>query len=109
MIPMNLFLAPFVVAQRMPRLWWESFGGNPFGPRESHVMVSEKLRAAQSGALAAQREAVRAGFESVSAAMRGRPVEAARLMLAAPARVTEAALAPAARQVGRNARRLSRG
>jgi hypothetical protein len=108
MIPSSLFLAPFVVAQRMPHLIWEAMGGNPFGQRESTVMVSEKLVALQRGAFAAQRMIVAAAFESASAAMQGRPAEAAGLMLAAPAKATQAALQPAARRVGANARRLAR-
>jgi hypothetical protein len=108
MIPLGLFLSPFVVAQRMPRLWWEALGGNAFGPRESTMMLSEKLEAAQFGVVAAQREAVRASLESGVAAMRGQPVEAMRILGHAPSRITKAALNPAAKRVSANLKRLKK-
>jgi hypothetical protein len=109
MIPFNLLLSPLVVAQRMPALWWEAMGGNPFGPRESSRMVSEKLDAAQLGTAAAQRAMIQTSIDATHAAMTGRPVEAIRLMMTAPGRVTEAALKPAANRVGANVRRLAKG
>ncbi len=106
MIPFGLFMSPFVVAQRMPHLMWEAVGGNPFGQRESTVMLSEKLEAVQSGMVAAQREAVLATMETGLAMLRGQPAEAARLMLGSASRVTQAALQPAARKVSANLKRL---
>jgi hypothetical protein len=108
MIPFSLFLAPGVIAQRLPRLWWEAIGGNPFGPRETDVMVSEKMDATQKGAIAAQRAMMSSAMDSTLAALRGNPMEAALIMLLAPSRITEAALQPAAVSVRKNMRRLAR-
>jgi hypothetical protein len=108
MIPFALFLAPVVIAQRLPRLWWEAFGGNPFGPRETDVMLSEKMDAIQKGAAAAQRQFVLMGLESGAAMLRGQPVDAARIAMGLSGRVIEAALQPAARKVSANMKRLSR-
>jgi hypothetical protein len=108
MIPIDLYLAPFVVAQRTPRLWWESLGGNPLGPRESTVMVSEKIEAMQRGVFAAQREAVHISLEVGLALALGRPVPATQTMINAPQRIAKAALQPAARRVGANIKRLAR-
>jgi hypothetical protein len=108
MIPLSLYLSHLVVAERMPRLIWEAMGGNAFGPRESDTMITEKLTAMQRGGMAAQREMMLAGMQSGMAAMRGQPAEAARVLMAAPARVTKAALQPAARTVSANLKRLKK-
>lgn len=105
----SLFLAPLVIARRLPRLWWEAMGGNPFGPRESVTMVSEKLAAMTEGALAAQRIAVTGAMEAGMDAMRGDVMGAAERMRIAQQRSLVAAMRPAARRVKGNLARLRRG
>jgi hypothetical protein len=107
-MPFEFAFAPFVIAQRLPLLWWEAMGGNSKGPRESRIMVTEKVEAAQRGLFAAQREAMTLGFEMQLAALRGDPVRAARIMADGQRRIAEAALRPAARRVGANTKRLGR-
>jgi hypothetical protein len=107
-MPFQLAFAPFVIAQRLPLLWWEAMGGNPRGKRESRVMVQEKLEAAQRGLFAAQREAVTVSFEAQLAAIRGDLPRAARIMAQGQSRIAKAALRPAAKRVGSNAKRLAK-
>ena len=102
----SLFLAPLVIADRMPRLWWEAMGGNPFGEKESVAIVTEKLTALQKGTLAANSAALSSAFALGNAMMRGNLASALSIAASAPARVTEAALMPAARRVSANVKRL---
>jgi hypothetical protein len=109
MTPVDVVLAPMVVALRLPYLWWEAFGGNAFGRRESTVMVTEKLEALRRGAAAAQVEAVHVAFDAALAAARLKPQQSAELLLSGPQRIANAALRPAARRVRANVKRLGGG
>jgi hypothetical protein len=101
----DLYLAPLVVAQRLPLLWLEAAGLKSSDSGEGQRMVAEKFAAVFEGAVAAQVEMHRIMWQSGVAMMQGaRPTGP----FSATARVTRAALEPAARRVRGNARRLSR-
>jgi hypothetical protein len=108
MVLFQMLLAPLVVAERLPLLWWEAMGGNARGPRESHRMVNEKIEAAQHGMVAAQQEWLTSGMQSALALMQGNPVHAAHILNGASSRIASAALQPAARKVKANVKRLSK-
>ncbi len=100
----GLLLSPFVMASRMPILWYESFNPDPGRRTETNRMVMEKLSAAQEGLLGAQVALGHAMAENVAAMVFGRipnatPHNTANAMM-------HASLAPAARQVKANAKRL---
>ncbi len=100
----DLFLSPLVVAQRLPLLWLEAAGLSQGRP-ESGRMVTEKVAAIAEGMAAAQIEMHSIWWQSVLAMSRGaRPLGP----FAATARVTQAALTPAARRVRSNVRRLKK-
>jgi hypothetical protein len=101
----DLVHAPSVVAARLPRLWWEAMGGNPFGPRESERMVTEKLMAFHEGWFGMQVEALKAAVTIGGAVSRLEPVLAASMQAAH--QIVSAGLDPSARRVRRNARRLT--
>lgn len=99
-------MAPLVIAQRLPVLWLEAFGLAKAGaPRESERMVSEKIAATVEGSLAAGVEFNRLWWETSVAMMTGRHPPSA---VSGGKRLAHAALAPAARTVRSNVRRLSR-
>jgi hypothetical protein len=102
----GLWLAPFVVAARMPILWYEALNPDPASRDETNRMVVEKLAAAQEGLVAAQAAFGQAAAESAAAMMFGRlprntPRSTAQAMV-------QASLAPAARRVKANAKRLGK-
>jgi hypothetical protein len=102
----GLLLSPMVVASRMPILWYESFNPDPSRRTETNRMVMEKLSAAQEGLLGAQLALGQAMVENMAAMMFGQvsnatPRKTANAMM-------HASLAPAARQVKANAKRLRR-
>jgi hypothetical protein len=100
----DLFLSPLVVAQRLPLLWLEAAGLSQGRP-ESKRMVAEKVAAITEGMAAAQVEMHSLWWQSVLALSRGlRPPGP----LTATARVTNAALGPAAKRVRSNVRRLKK-
>jgi hypothetical protein len=104
-MPIDLYLAPLVVAQRLPLLWLESVGLSASGKRESERMVAEKMAATVEGVIAAHIEMQRIFWQSGVAMMRGAQPAGP---LTAGMRLTQAALEPAARRVRGNAKRLSR-
>lgn len=77
------------------------------GRLESERMVTEKILAVQSGALAAGLESVVIGIEIATRAALGDIHTAGQAMSHAPARVAIAAAGPARRTVAANAKRLS--
>jgi hypothetical protein len=102
----GLMLSPFVMASRMPILWYEALNPDPSRRNETNRMVAEKVSAAQEGMLAAQVAFGKAVAESSAAIFFGR-IPQANPRNTAEAMV-HAGLAPAARLVKANAKRLSR-
>jgi hypothetical protein len=102
----GLWLSPFVVAARLPILWFESLNPDPGSRTETNRMVSEKLAAVQEGMLAAQVTLGMAMTENAAAMIFGRVPQST------PRNTTEAmmnaVLAPAARTVKANVRRLGK-
>ncbi|MGL5446486.1 MAG: hypothetical protein ACRDBL_04170 [Rhabdaerophilum sp.] len=107
----NFWLASLVVANRLPRLAEEAHGlamGRPRSGRlESERMVTEKIVAVQSGALAAGLESVIIGIEIATRTALGDIHAAGQTMSHAPARVAMAATGPTRRTVAANAKRFS--
>lgn len=104
---MHQFLfAPYVIAWRSVSICLSIMQPTPARSRENARMVTEKYAAAFDGAFAMQTEMARASFAVWSAALTGRSPVAA--LQTGAERVAEAAMKPAARAVGANARRLSR-
>lgn len=102
----GLWLSPFVVAARLPILWYEAMNPDPSRRDETNRMVAEKVAAAQEGMLAAQLALGAAVTESAAAMMFGlQPKTTMRGMTQAMMR---AGLAPAARRVKANHRRLAK-
>ncbi len=102
----GLWLTPLVVAARMPILWYEALNPDPGARDETNRMVAEKVAAAQEGMLAAQVLFGRAMAENAAAIIFGRlPRTTARGTAEA---MMNASLAPAARRVKANARRLAK-
>jgi hypothetical protein len=102
----GLLLSPMVMAARMPILMYESLNPDPSRRNETNRMVSEKVAAAQEGMLAAQVAFGRAVAENTISMFFGRvprstPHNTAEAMM-------QAGLAPAARAVKANARRLTK-
>jgi hypothetical protein len=100
----GLWLSPFVIASRMPILFLESLNPNPSRRNETNRMIAEKLAAMQEGVVAAQMAFGKAVAENLAAAAFGQtakstPRKTADAML-------RAGLAPAARRVKANAKRL---
>jgi hypothetical protein len=102
----GLLLSPMVVASRMPILWYESFNPDPSRRTETNRMVMEKLSAAQEGLLGAQVAFGHAMVENMAAMMFGRVPNATPRNTANA--IMHASLAPAARQVKANAKRLQK-
>jgi heme A synthase len=102
----GLWLSPFVVASRMPILFYESLNPDPSRRNETNRMVVEKLAAAQEGMLAAQVALGRAVVENMAALAFGQvPTSTPRRTATA---MMQAGLAPAARRVKANAKRLGK-
>lgn len=102
----GLWLSPLVVAARMPILWYEALNPDPSARNETNRMVAEKVAAAQEGLLAAQVLFGKAVAENTAAIFFGRvPRATARGTAEA---MVNASLAPAARRVKANARRLAK-
>jgi hypothetical protein len=107
----NFWLASLVVANRLPVLAQEAhhlaMGRPRTGRLESERMVTEKILAVQSGALAAGLESVLIGIEIATRTALGDVHTAGHAMSHAPARVALAAARPAHRAVAANAKRFS--
>jgi hypothetical protein len=103
----GLWLAPFVVASRMPILWFEALNPDPSRREETNRMVSEKVIAAQEGMIAAQVALGSAMAENMAALAFGLKPKATPRRTASA--MMHASLAPAAKQVRANARRLAKG
>jgi hypothetical protein len=103
----GLWLTPFVMASRMPILWFEALNPDPSRREETNRMVSEKIVAAQEGMVAAQLALGMAVGENMAAMAFGlKPRNTPR---GAASAMVRASLAPAARRVRANARRLAKG
>jgi hypothetical protein len=102
----GLMFAPIVVWARMPILWYEAMNPDPSRRNETNRMVVEKIAAAQEGLVAAQFMIASATFEAGVAIMAGTSPQ--RATGRAADKVMRAGLAPVARRVRANARRLSK-
>jgi flagellar biosynthesis/type III secretory pathway protein FliH len=110
---LDFWLAPLVVAARMPRVVREAQQlalGQPMQADrlETERMVTEKVQARQQGMEALARESVRTGMALGLAAAFGNVAAATQTLAAAPGRLARASLRPARRRVRANVRRLSR-
>jgi hypothetical protein len=107
----NFWLASLVVANRLPVLAQEAhhmaLGRPRSGRLESERMVTEKILAIQSGALAAGLESVIIGIEVATRTALGDIHTAGHAISHAPARVAMAAARPTHSAVAANARRFS--
>jgi hypothetical protein len=101
----GLWLSPLVVAARMPVLMVEAMQPNPSKRVETNRMVQEKLSAAQEGIIAAQVAFGQACLENWAAFAFGQPPKSTMRKTANA--MMEASLAPAARKVKANVRRLT--
>lgn len=100
----DLILSPLVVMQRLPLVMLESL--QPHSDKsESKRMLNEKMAAVAEGMFAANLEIHSIWFQSAVILMRGGHLPGP---FVTTARVTRAALRPAARRVKANAKRLSR-
>lgn len=102
----DYFLVPYVVAQRLPLLWWEALGFVPKGRSESERMVSEKVDAFAEGVAAIQKEMMQTSMDMGAAMMSGR--SSLRPALRGAERAARAAMEPSGRTLRGNARRLSK-
>jgi hypothetical protein len=102
----GLWLSPMVMAARMPILMYESLNPDPSRRNETNRMVTEKVAAAQEGMLAAQVAFGRAVAENTISMLFGRMPRATPHHTAEA--MVQAGLAPAARQVKANAKRLTK-
>lgn len=107
------WMAPFVVAMRLPLLAREAQGlakGRvPARLPESERMVTEKLVAAQEGLLLAGLEMARMNMEFGFLVVRGDAKGVEKLARDWPNRVAKAMSAPAGRRLRSNFRRLTLG
>jgi hypothetical protein len=100
----GLWLSPFVVASRLPTLFTEALNPDPTKRIETNRMVNEKVTAFQDGILGAQLAFGTAFMENATALAFGRlPAANAKDMASS---MMSASLAPAARLVKANAKRL---
>jgi hypothetical protein len=100
----GLWLSPFVVASRLPALFTEALNPDPSKRTETNRMVAEKISALQDGIVGAQIAFGAAFVENATAFAFGRlPVANANDQASS---VMNAGLAPAARLVKANAKRL---
>jgi hypothetical protein len=101
----GLWLSPLVVAARMPVLMAEALNPDPSRRTETNRMVQEKVAATQEGIVAAQLALGQACMETFAALAFGQiprttPGNTADAMM-------QAGLAPAARKVKANIKRLT--
>jgi hypothetical protein len=102
----SLWLAPMVMAARMPILWYEALNPDTSKRNETNRMVSEKLAAAQEGWVAAQAAFGQAIINNMTSVLLGQvPRETPRSTAAA---MMHAGLKPTARRLRANAKRLTR-
>jgi hypothetical protein len=100
----GLWLSPFVVASRLPTIFTEALNPDPSKRIETNRMVAEKLSALQEGIIGAQLAFGAAFIENATAFAFGK-LPAANANDQASS-VMNAGLAPAARLVKANAKRL---
>jgi hypothetical protein len=103
----GLVLAPMVIWARLPIIWYEALNPDPSRRSETNRMVVEKIAAAQEGIVAAQLAVAQATVDAGFALMAGS--SPARETRKAAEKIMTAGLAPAARRVRANARRLGGG
>ena len=101
----SLWLSPLVIAARMPVLLVEAMQPNPSKRVETNRMVEEKLSAAQEGIIAAQVAFGQAFMENWAALAFGQTPKSTMRKTANA--MMQASLAPAARKVKANVRRLT--
>jgi hypothetical protein len=101
----GLIFAPMVIWARMPIIMYEAMNPDPSRRDETNRMVVEKIAATQEGVVAAQMAMAEAAVAGSLAVMRGHSPAVAATRAAE--RVMRASLAPAARRVRANAKRLS--
>jgi hypothetical protein len=100
----GLWLSPFVIASRLPTLFTEALNPDPTKRVETNRMVAEKVSALQDGILGAQLAFGRAFIENATALAFGKvPASSANDTASS---MMNAGLAPAARMVKANAKRL---
>lgn len=102
----SLFLAPYVVMQRLPQLWFEALHPNPMVSDESNRAVTEKVTAISEGILAAHAETLKTPLMMGLAFLSGRSFASAAF--GAPQRIAKAAVAPMEREVTANMKRLTK-
>jgi hypothetical protein len=102
----GLWLSPFVMMSRLPILFAEALNPDPSRRNETNRMLAEKWAAVQEGALAAQMALGQAVVENMAAAAFGQVPKSTPRMTADD--MMRAGLAPAARRVKANAKRLSK-
>jgi len=102
----GLWLSPFVVAARLPILWVEAMNPDPRRRGETNRMVAEKVAAVHEGIVGAQVAFGAAMAESAAALMFGQAPKATPETLAHS--MISAGLAPAAKRVRANHRRLGK-
>lgn len=101
-----LYLAPFVIAQRLPQLWFEALHPNPLVCDESRLAVTEKVEAFAASLMAGQRALMVAPMAMAADLLAGRsPLDAA---MGAQKRIARAASRPIERRLRHNLKRLSR-
>ena len=102
----GLWLAPLVVSARLPILWFEALEPDPSRRAETNRMLVEKVVAVQEGVVAAQLALGKACADATVAMMFGMtPKGSPRGILQA---MVHASLAPAARRVRANHKRLGK-
>ena len=98
----GLWLSPFVIAARLPTLWTEALNPDVRKRSETNRMVAEKVSAFQDGILGAQL-AFGSAFMDTAKALAFGKLPPANDMASS---MVNAGLAPAARMVKANAKRL---
>lgn len=102
----GLWLTPFVIGARLPILWFEALDPDPSRRSETNRMVVEKVAAVQEGMVAAQLALASACAEATAALMFGMtPKGTPRGVMQS---MFNAGLAPAARRVKANHKRLGK-
>lgn len=102
----GLWLAPLVVGARLPILWFEALDPDPSRRAETNRMVVEKVAAVQEGVVAAQLALASACAEATVAMMFGMRPKGTLGGIAQS--MFNAGLAPAARRVKANHKRLGK-
>ena len=100
------FLAPMVIARRLPQLWYEALHPNPMVNDESRLAVTEKVAAFSESMMAAQVATLTAPMGMALAMMGGQsPLSAA---MGAQKKIARAGARPIEKRLRHNLRRLSR-